>query len=126
MGSVADSCILLDVAMADPQFGIASAQCLESKLAEGVIACPISEIEVVPQFNAEISEVRRFLQKSGIQHSIEWVDADTVAAAKGWAAYVMAKRAGLTKKRPTADILIGGFAMRFQGLITRKPDDFRP
>lgn len=126
MAWVADSCILLDIAMADPQFGTASAQCVESKLAEGVIACPVSQIEIVPQFNGEISEVRRFLQKSDIHHSIDWVDADTEAAAKGWAAYVIAKRVGLTKKRPIADIQIGGFAMRFQGLITRNPDDFRP
>jgi len=28
-------------------------------------------------------------------------------------------------KRPVADVLIGGFALRFDGLITRNTDDFR-
>ena len=112
--------------MADPQFGTASAQCVASRLADGVIACPVSQIEIVPQFGGQISETRHFLQQSGIQHAIDWTDTDTEAAAQGWAAYVAAKRTGLTLKRPIADIQIGGFAMRFQGIITRNPGDFRP
>jgi len=39
---------------------------------------------------------------------------------------VTAKRAGSAPKRPIADLQIGGFAMRFQGMITRNPGDFRP
>ena len=40
--------------------------------------------------------------------------------------WVQAKRAGQTSKRPIGDIQIGGFAMRFTGMITRNPTDFRP
>lgn len=126
MAWVVDSCILLDIALADPQFGVASAKCVAAKLADDVVACPVSQIEIVPQFGGELTKVRHFLQQSGIQHTIDWIDADTEAASKGWAAYVSAKRAGQTQKRPIADIQIGGFAMRFQGLITRNPGDFRP
>jgi hypothetical protein len=86
----------------------------------------VSQIEIVPQFGGQMLEARHFLQQSGIQYSIDWTDSDTQAAAQGWAAYVAARRAGLTRKRPIADIQIGGFAMRFQGIITRNPDDFRP
>ena len=126
MAWVVDSCILLDIALADVQFGSASAQCVASRLADGVVACPISQIEIVPQFGGQLTQVRHFLKQSGIQHQIDWIEADTEAAAGGWAAYVKAKRAGQTLKRPIADIQIGGFARRFQGLITRNPGDFRP
>lgn len=126
MAWVVDSCILLDIALADPQFGTASAQCVASKLADGVVACPVSQIEIVPQFGGKLAQVRHFLKQSGIQHHIDWIDADTEAAAGGWAAYVSAKRSGKILKRPIADIQIGGFALRFQGIITRNPGDFRP
>lgn len=127
MAWIVDSCILLDIALADPKFGQASAQCVASKLTDGVIACPVSQIEITPQFGGQISKVKHFLQQSGIQHSIDWTEADTEAASIGWAAYVTAKRATANlPKRPIADIQIGGFAVRFQGLITRNPGDFRP
>jgi predicted nucleic acid-binding protein len=126
MAWVVDSCILLDIALSDPQFGTASAQCIASKLAEGVIACSVSQIGIAPQFGGQVSYMRHFLQQSGVQHHIDWTNADTEAAAQGWAAYVAAKRTGHTFKRPIADIQIGGFAMRFQGIITRNPGDFRP
>lgn len=32
----------------------------------------------------------------------------------------------LTTRRPIADILIGAFAARHEGLVTRNPDHFRP
>ncbi|MGV3663398.1 MAG: type II toxin-antitoxin system VapC family toxin [Prosthecobacter sp.] len=117
---------MIDIAMADPRFGAASAQCVSSKLADGVVACPVSQIEIVPQFGGQLAQVRHFLQQSGIQHAIDLTDADTEAASVGWAAYVTARRAGSALKRPLADLQIGGFARRFQGLITRNPGDFRP
>ncbi|MBN8418699.1 MAG: type II toxin-antitoxin system VapC family toxin [Verrucomicrobia bacterium] len=126
MAWVVDSCILLDIALADIQFGEASARCVASRLADGVVACPVSQIEIVPQFGGQLAQVRHFLKQSGIQCHIDWIEADTEAAANGWAAYVKAKRAGRILKRPIADIQIGGFAMRFQGIITRNPGDFRP
>ena len=126
MAWVADSCILLDIALADPQFGVTSAQCVAARLADGVVACPVSQIEIAPHFGGSLTQVHHFLRQSGIQTSIDWSDADTEAAAKGWAAYVTAKRAGSAPKRPIADLQIGGFAMRFQGMITRNPGDFRP
>lgn len=126
MAWVVDSCILLDIALADVQFGAASAQCVASKLPDGVVACPVSQIEIVPQFGGQLAQVRHFLRQSGILYHIDWIEADTEAASNGWAAYVKARRAGLSAKRPLADIQIGGFAMRFQGIITRNAGDFRP
>jgi len=39
---------------------------------------------------------------------------------------VESKRGGQLPKRPIADVLIGAFALRFQGLLTRNLQDFRP
>ena len=35
------------------------------------------------------------------------------------------KRQGTLPKHPIADILIGAFALRFQGILTRNSADFR-
>lgn len=126
MAWVVDSCVLLDIALADPRFGPASAHCVAARLSEGVIACPVSQIEIVPQFGGQLAQVKHFLNQSGIDHQVDWVVADTQAASTAWSVYVAARRAGPVPKRPLADIQIGGFAMRFQGLITRNPGDFRP
>ena len=55
-----------------------------------------------------------------------WLEADTREVTRAWSAYVAARRAGHGRKRPVADIMIGAFAARQDGLITRNPDDFRP
>ena len=38
----------------------------------------------------------------------------------------MAKRAGKIPKRPIADVLVGAFASRFDGILTRNVADFQP
>jgi hypothetical protein len=38
---------------------------------------------------------------------------------------VLAKRAGTAPKRPIADVLIGAFASRFDGMLTRNAKDFQ-
>ncbi len=124
MAWVVDSCVLLDIALEDPKFGLASATYL-AQLHVSVVACPVSQIEIAPQFGGQLAKVKHFLQQSGIEHSIDWIKADTEAASIGWNAYVSARRSGPTQKRPIADVQIGGFAMRFEGLITRNGDDFR-
>lgn len=123
---VVDSCVILDIAMDDPAFGRRSAECAEEHLADGMVACPVSVIEVVPEFGGDIASVRDFLHGCGIESREPWTEADTENAAAGWAAYVLLKRRGQGPKRPLADILIGGFACRFQGIITRNGDHFRP
>jgi len=41
-----------------------------------------------------------------------------------WQRYVAARRATKAPKRPLADILIGAFASRFDGILTRNESDF--
>jgi len=125
MAWVVDTCVLLDVARKDPTWGLKSATLLDQHLAEGLAVCPISAIEITPQFGGNFEEVRRFLAILGAQDAHGWQDADTRASAQGWFAYVTARRRNPAPKRPIADILIGAFASRFQGLITRNPGHFQ-
>jgi predicted nucleic acid-binding protein len=123
---VVGSCVLLDVALKDPDFGVSSSVLLEAKRREGLSVCPVTIVEVAPFFDGEAENVRTFLRLMGAESGPAWMEADTEAAAAAWARYVRLKRAGSAGRRPVADILIGAFALRHRGLITRNPEHFRP
>jgi len=65
------------------------------------------------------------MRACGIQDSFGWTFADTEVAHDAWTRQVAARRERRLPKRPVADILIGAFASRFDGLVTRNPEDFR-
>jgi len=125
MAWVVDSCILLDVAENDPAFGIASARLLDRLSADGLLACPVSIVEIAPQFGGNLGDCRRFLSGCGISDLVAWTWQDTESSFEGWNRYVAMKKAG-GRKRPVAALLIGGFAVRFQGLVTRNRAHFAP
>jgi predicted nucleic acid-binding protein len=125
MAWVADSCILLDIALRDPEFGLPSALLLDELRKDGLVVCPISTVEIAPQFGGKLQNVREFLGLMGVNLAVPWHEGDTESAAAGWTRYVQQKRAGAAGRRPIADLLIGGFACRFQGLVTRNPQHFR-
>ena len=125
MAWVVDTCLLLDVAVDDPQFFSASARLLDAKQAEGLVVCPISVVEISPVFAGQMPAVAEFLERLTISWPETWTQADTQAAFTAWNNYVVSKRQGRITKRPIADVLIGAFASRFQGLLTRNPSDFR-
>jgi predicted nucleic acid-binding protein len=122
---VVDTCLLIDVAEADASFGAASAELIESKRPEGLTICPVSYVELAPVFNGDASAQNEFLFHLGAAWPAEWSAADTLAAHEAWDRYVKAKRSGEVPKRPVADVLIGAFASRFDGLLTRNEGDFR-
>ena len=126
MAWVLDSCVLLDVALKDPEFGLPSALLIEELRGDGLVVCPVSAIELTPQFGGLVRNVEQFLTLLGAEPYAGWLEADTENAAAGWMRYVQQKRAGRTGKRPIADILIGGFACRYRGLVTRNPKHFLP
>jgi hypothetical protein len=65
-----------------------------------------------------------FLNKVGIEYQTPWVWEDTVQAHKAWDTHVTRRRERKAGRRPVADVLIGAFAMRFDGLLTRNATDF--
>jgi len=68
---------------------------------------------------------KHFLEQVGIDFTENWTLADSERAHRAWNVYVQARRASDAPRRPVADVLIGAFACRCQGLITRNPTDFR-
>ena len=126
MAWVVDTCLLIDVAEADPSFGVASAALIDSKRTDGLTICPVTYAELAPVFNADQIAQNEFLFNLGVTWPEAWTLADTLAAHEAWHRYVTGKRAGKIPKRPVADVLIGAFASRFDGILTRNEADFRP
>lgn len=122
---VVDTCLVLDVLENDPRFGVSSAELLDSRLAQGLVLCPVSFVELAPAFAGNLDRQRFFLDQVGIRCDEDWQLSDTEQAHTAWHHHVGRRRARFVPKRPVADVLIGAFALRFDGLLTRNPDDFR-
>ncbi len=125
MAWVVDTCVLIDVAIDDPSFGRASARCLQSRLRHGLTICPVTYVEIGPVFDGNAPRQEHFLSEAGIDFVEPWTPEDTKRAYQWWAQFILKKRQQEMTRRPVADVLIGAFASRFQGLITRNPSDFR-
>jgi hypothetical protein len=122
---VVDTSVLIDVLEADPEFGEASALVLESLLDDGLTVCPVTYAELAPAFEGSRELQEEFLRGVGASFAEDWTRDDTHAAFEAWYAHVRRRRSGSGSRRPIADILIGSFASRFQGLVTRNGHDFR-
>ena len=122
---VVDTCIVIDVADADPTFGVASARCLAANLEGGLLLSPVSYVELAPAFDGSLRRLDEFLQGAGIECADSFGKADREASFRAWARHVSARRAGKAPRRPVADALIGALATRHDGILTRNPDDFR-
>lgn len=125
MAWVVDTCMVIDVLEDDPQFGALSATALESHAKDGLVLCPVSYVELAPAFAGSRELQDEFLAGVGIVTSIGWMFEDTLAAHRGWDRIIRMRRRNEAQKRPIADLLIGAFALRHQGLLTRNPADFR-
>ena len=125
MAWVVDTCLLIDVAEADPIFGVASAKLLDSKRVEGLTLCPVTYVELAPVFSGDQTAQNEFLFNLGVTWPEAWNQTDTEEAHRAWHRYVSARRATKIPKRPLADILIGSFASRFDGILTRNENDFK-
>lgn len=125
MAWVVDTCLLIDVAEADPRFGIPSAQLLDRLRADGLLICPMSHVELAPVFAGDEAAQNEFLHHLAVSWQEPWTDVDTREARLAWHRYVDARRTAPHPKRPLADVLIGAFAKRFQGILTRNGADFR-
>jgi hypothetical protein len=121
---VVDTCVLVDIADDDPEYGRASAACVAKHLREGLLVSPITYVELAPVFDGSTRLLDDFLDGLGVgrHEPFELTDRDVAFAA--WARHIAAKRAGEARRRPVAEALIGALAMRSRGLITRNGEDF--
>jgi len=122
---VIDTCILIDVADDDPDFGEASTECLAARVTDGLTISPVSYVELAPVFDGSRRLLDEFLAGLGVDASALFDLADRQAAFSAWARHISARRARRSGRRPVADVLIGALAMRHDGLITRNVDDLR-
>lgn len=122
---IVDTCVILDVFENDPSFGLASAKLLERLLPDGLGVSPVTMVELSAAFGGDLLEQKRFLDQAGISYGEPWTTADMETSHKAWNAYVQARRSEKVGKRPVADLLIGGFALNRDGLVTRNPADFK-
>lgn len=125
MAWVIDTCVLVDIRNADPQFAQRSAVCLTERAVDGLVVAPITLIELAPSFQGDYAAQAQWLNSLDISYMDSWTAEDTRAAHGLWHDHILRKRAGLEGKRPMADVLIAAFALRFQGLISRNGNDFR-
>lgn len=125
MAWVVDTCLVIDVLDADPEHGAMSAELLDAKSSEGLFLCPVSFIELAPAFGGQLKRQEHFLRQINVDYSQDWTWADTCEAFAGWHRYIALKRSGKVRRRPVADLLIGAFSMRFEGLLTRNAGDFK-
>lgn len=122
---VVDTCVLIDVLEEDPSFGLVSAEILEESMEEGLVICPMTYAELSPAFRGDRALQDEFLAGVGVDFRQDWTRADTLQAHQSWNEFIRRKRSEQLPKRPLVDILIGAFSTRFQGLITRNPEDFK-
>lgn len=126
MAWVVDTCLIIDVLDGDPEFGRRSAHLIDTLSNEGLVACPVTFVELAPAFLGSMERLEYFLRQINVRYAVDWLWTDTETANGAWHRYVAKKRKGVSGKRPIADILIGAFASRFSGLLTRNAQHFRP
>jgi len=125
MAWVLDTSVLLDIRIGDPlEWAEASASCLEQHSADGLLVCPVTLIEMAPAFRGDFSAERIWLENLGISSREPWLEEDTERSHSLWNGFIARRRTREVSKRPIADVLIAGFACRFQGVITRNETDF--
>jgi hypothetical protein len=122
---VIDTCMLIDVLDDDPDFGRSSARILDHRRGDGLVICPVTYVELAPAFEGNGGLQEEFLAGVGVDFLAPWTHADSLAAHAGWQRHVLRRRRGDGGRRPVADVMIGAFALRFQGLLTRNREDFQ-
>ena len=122
---VVDTCVLIDVFCGDKTFSEMSSMALQSKLDDVLTVAPITYVELAPEFNGDAAAQDAFLDAMWIHRDFNGSKEAVLLAHKAWHEHIMRKRAGSTRRRPIADVLIGAYAMQKGGLITRNETDFR-
>lgn len=121
MAWVVDTCVLLDLVHGTDQ----QAADAEAVLAQAgsVVICPVSVVELGPTF-PDPSKLRDFLLDYDIDATEAFTPEDAEVGRAAWQRIIASRRATGTPRRPIADILIGAFAQRRNGIITRNSREF--
>ena len=122
---VVDTCLLIDIADADPQFAVDSAVLLDARKGDNLLISPVTYAELAPVFDGDVVRQETFLFHLQVSWTEAWTRTETLSAHAAWHRYVLERRLRRIAKRPMADILIGAFAERFDGLLTRNAGDFK-
>lgn len=122
---VVDTCVIIDILDSVPEFAKPSALSLDGHRNEGLTIAPITFVELAPAFNGSVSDEIHFLFELGVKPSFDGGRDVVLSAHRAWYEHILRKRTGIVAKRPIADVIIGAFAMKNSGLITRNEDDFR-
>lgn len=122
MITAVDTNILVDVFLADKQFGKNSAQALRASINAGaVIICGVVFVETMPIFPS-IDEFNKAVAILGIKTSAISMES-YLAAATAWKVY---RRSGGGRNRVVADFLIGAHAQtEADRLLTRDSGFYR-
>ena len=123
---VVDTCLVIDVLDADPDFARSSARLLDGHAEDGLVVCPVTFVELAPAFLGDLERQEHFLRQLNVRYAVDWTWEDTEAAHTAWNRYVSTRRRGRSGKRPVADIQTGAFAERHAGLLTRNVRGLRP
>lgn len=118
---VVDTCVLLDLVVGTDQQA-ADAEAVLNQ-AGSVVVCPVTIIELGPTF-PDSGKLRDFLLDYSIDASEAFTNEDADVGREAWHRIVAQRRATGSPRRPIADVMIGAFATRRQGLITRNSGDF--
>ena len=122
---VVDTCVIIDVLCGDGEFSARSADAIDAYRAEGLSVAPATYVELAPSFGGDPDEQETILAELGIEVDFGGDREAVRKAHAAWYAHVLRKRTGTIGKRPIADIMIGAYALRKGGLITRNESDFR-
>ena len=125
MSWVVDTCVLIDVLEADPEFAQASADALDALSPEGLVVSPVTWVELAPAFHGDVADQQAFLAALGVGLDASVTTDVLLAAHRAWSLHIQRRRRSSVPKRPIADILIGALATRHSGLLTRHPAAFR-
>ena len=119
---VVDTCVVLDLVVgSDDQVEAAE---LVLATAGSVLVSPISYVELGPSFPDPI-ELREFLHDYAIDDSVGFAVEDAEIGRVCWQRMIARRRSTEVPRRPMADVLIGAYASRRAGLITRNASDFK-
>lgn len=121
MAWVVDTCVLLDLVIGTDQH-LAEAEAVLGRAGDLVI-CPISLVELGPTFS-DAGKLRDFLVDYDVDSNQAFTSEDAEVGRVAWQRIVALRRATGSPRRPIADVLIGAFAHRRSGIITRNAGDF--